>query len=191
MKSIHIGTTMSVLYEMPSAFREALSKPYIYLQQGTQLIVGSREAVASVLRSQYYLDLYDVVAVGDYVCGTLVKYVGVPRICIVDGKTLRCRDVDFSEMEKIFIRVERCRNPPGHISRTCLDTIQKCFREGVKCLIVVDGEEDLLALASLITIPRGYVIYGIPSLGVAVSDAHSLKIYTTNIFSHFKSTQIQ
>ncbi|MCS7111711.1 MAG: GTP-dependent dephospho-CoA kinase family protein [Ignisphaera sp.] len=181
---------MIVVYEMPSIFRAALSNPHIYLQQGTRLLTGLREAVAHILRSQYYSELYSIVVVGDYVCETFIRYVGIPRLCIVDGKTLRYTDVNFDELKKNFRHIETCRNPPGYISRACLEAIRICFKKGVESLILVDGEEDLLALASLITIPHGYVIYGIPHLGVAISDVLPLKTYIINIFSHFKPIQV-
>ncbi len=181
---------MSIVYEMPPTFRETLSKPYIYLKHGTLLLTGSREAIAYTLRSQYYSELYNIIVVGDYVCETFVKYIGVPRLCIIDGRTLRHLDVNFDEIKKKFKYIETCRNPPGYISKTCLDAIYRCFKKGVDSLILVDGEEDLLTLASLIIIPHGYVVYGIPSLGVAISDTLSLKICATNIFSHFKPIQI-
>ncbi|MEM0500759.1 MAG: DUF359 domain-containing protein [Ignisphaera sp.] len=178
------------IYEMPSIFREALSKPYLYFPHGTLLLTGPREAVAYILRSLYYTELYSMVVVGDYVCETFVRYIGIPRLCIVDGKTLRHLGTDFvREFKRKFEHVEICKNPPGYISKACQESIYRCFKEGVKSLILVYGEEDLLALASLITIPHGYVVYGIPSLGVAVSDVPSLKICVTNIFSHFKPIQ--
>lgn len=179
-----------IVYEMPSTFREPLSKPYIYLSHGTLLFTGPREAIAYILRSIYYLELHNVVVVGDYVCETFIKYIGVPRICIIDGRTLRYLDMDSKNLENVFGHVEICVNPQGHISRTCLETIYRCFEKGIKSLILVYGEEDLLSLASLLVIPQGYVVYGIPSLGVAVSDALSLKICVINIFSHFKQIQI-
>uniref|UniRef100_A0A7C5TFQ5 GTP-dependent dephospho-CoA kinase n=2 Tax=Ignisphaera aggregans TaxID=334771 RepID=A0A7C5TFQ5_9CREN len=178
------------IYEMPLVFRQVLSKPYIYLQHGTTILIGPREAIAFVLRSMHYTELYNIIVVGDYVCETFIKYIGVPRMCIVDGKTLRYLDIDSKEVKKSFEYVEVCINPQGYISKPCLETIDKCFREGLRSLIIVNGEEDLLALASLIIISQGYVVYGIPSIGVAISDATILKISVTNIFSHFKPIQM-
>jgi len=79
---------------MPLVFRQVLSKPYIYLQHGTTILIGPREAIAFVLRSMHYTELYNIIVVGDYVCETFIKYIGVPRMCIVDGKTLRYLDID-------------------------------------------------------------------------------------------------
>ncbi len=149
---------------MPEELREPLARPYTVFD--IAVVEGDRLAVASRLRAMLGLELHRVVCVGDYVCETFLKYVGVPRMCIVDGRTLREERIEIS-FEHMFKYVERCTNPRSHISRSCVKIVELSGdRHGL--LIVVDGEEDLIALATSAMFEGMYLVFGLPRTGVAV-----------------------
>jgi len=131
--------------------------------------------------------MFRVVAVGDIVCSTILDYVGTPRLCIVDGKTVRVAYRDLDKALKRFGVVLRCSNPPGTISEECVEAIARALSTASSSLLLVDGEEDLLALAVLILgSDIDYVIYGVPSTGVAIIDAKGSAVTAINLFSQFE-----
>ena len=177
-----------VSYKMPESMRQRLSKPFLY-DKNLLLLRGPREYVASVLRTLLYDKLYNVYVVGDYTCETFVQHIGLPRMCIIDGTTLR-ESYDTKHLLRFFDSLYECSNPRGTISMDCINKIKLALK-GSRSIIFVHGEEDLLALALLIILPSGYVIYGIPHEGVAITDVIDSKVEAINIFSHFQPLTLE
>ena len=69
-------------------------------------------------------------------------------------------------------------NPPGTLSTESIILLRDLIKQNIDSLIVVDGEEDLLALPSILFAPiNGHVLYGQPNEGlVIVSVTESLKV---------------
>jgi len=170
---------------MPNELRNLLAYFHIYKYPYVLTLRGDRESVGILLRLYYSNYIRETIVVGDYCCKTYLEFVGVPRLCIVDGKTLRNSDINISVIEKRFSYIERCINPGGCITLNCMETIKRCYKAGIPCLLIVDGEEDLLALASIILIDHGITIYGVPYEGVAIVPIDRAKIDAINIFSQF------
>jgi uncharacterized protein (UPF0218 family) len=174
-------------YILPENLRKIFSYIHIYAENYVNSIKGLREFVGFKLRSELYIYLHRVAVVGDIVCSTFLNYVGVPRICIIDGKTLREFYNDINSFIKYFSYVFECRNSPGSISEGCIQTIVKALDIFHRALVVVKGEEDLLALAvSLVGRGIDYVVYGIPREGVGVIDVERFRVTAINLFTQFK-----
>lgn len=174
-------------YILPQNLRKILAYLHLYAKNSIKIFTGSKEYIGFVLKNELYTLLHFVASVGDMVCNTFLSLIGQPRICIIDGKTLRI-PTNYTKILEQYDCILSCANPPGSISHECLETLDKAIKLGNKCLIIVDGEEDLLALA-VVFYPHQikYIVYGIPHEGVAVIDVEKFATIAINLFSQFKS----
>ena len=69
-----------------------------------------------------------------------------------------------------YSRLIRVRNPPGTITNEALDGIAQAVKERDGSVrVVVEGEEDLLAIAAVAAAPIGSnIYYGQPLVGVVL-----------------------
>lgn len=146
---------------MPEALRESLGRGFLGVR-----VCGSEELVTGKL-----LDLLGdcpgTIVVGDFVCLRLISSGYVPKVCVVDGVTRRALVQPLASER--FSRVVRCVNPRSHVCQDAVEKILEASRppeRGENVLILVDGEEDLLALPAIAESPLGWcVIYGLPGCG--------------------------
>ena len=112
-----------------------------------------------------------ITAVGDVVSReTLVAGIDV-NLRILDHISMRRPTAAFNLKVKKTYHV---KNPAGVISLEAWDTIKRAMNDE-EALIVVEGEEDLLALPCIVESPNGsLVIYGQPSQGLVVVETNSL-----------------
>ena len=110
-----------------------------------------------------------VAAVGDVVSReTLIAGVTV-NLRILDHISMRRPTTAFNLKVKKTYRV---RNPAGVITLEAWDTIKRAMKDE-EALIVVEGEEDLLALPCIVESPDdSLVLYGQPSKGLVVVDTN-------------------
>ncbi len=110
------------------------------------------------------LNLKILATVGDVVTLNVIKYWRVPNIAIIDNKTLREKRIDtLSTISVLFKDIIRLHNEPSTISDRSFDSIEtatKLVEKGRNVLIVVDGEEDVLAILLILNVDRGLVVYG-------------------------------
>jgi len=110
------------------------------------------------------LDLGVLATVGDVVTLNVIKYWRVPNIAIIDNRTLRDRKIDtLSAISVLFKDIIRLHNEPSTIGDRSFDSIETATRlveQGRNVLLVVDGEEDILALLLILNLKRGLVVYG-------------------------------
>ena len=112
-----------------------------------------------------------VVAVGDYTLRRLLSEGVEPILAIVDCLTRRER-VECPGLPGY--RVLRVHNPRGYISWQAWLAVAGAW--GEKTLVVVDGEEDLLAIPAILEAPGDALIaYGIPWAGLNVVEAYTAK----------------
>jgi len=106
-----------------------------------------------------------VIAVGDYTSAKLREHKARVNIYIIDRKVERR---PWQIFDTSGLKVIECVNEPGTI---CPETASKLHelltKPGVKdVVVVVKGEEDLLALAAIISAPEGStIVYGQPGAG--------------------------
>ncbi|RLG63187.1 DUF359 domain-containing protein [archaeon] len=134
-----------------------------------QLISGKPEEVA--IRVKRLIEEEKpklLILVGDYTSLKL-KEAGVEAdVYVIDGKIERrpCRTLELDEF-----KVVRVVNEPGTLNPEAASKIDKLLREararGV--VVLVQGEEDLLTLACILSAPEGsMIVYGQPGRGSVI-----------------------
>jgi uncharacterized protein (UPF0218 family) len=174
--------------KLPEELRKTLSK-------GTEEVVEGRDPIQTMKKTLEKLgECSKLVAVGDLVCHTMIENEVVPDICVIDGKTKRTSKTPEIRVEK-FSKVVKTWNPPGHITQDALNTIEevvKALKENLKTLIIVSGEEDLLALPLITRLPEGScVVLGIPDVGVGyVRVCEEARKKAEEVLSKFREVEI-
>lgn len=131
-----------------------------------RLIAGTPERVRLELGRALSSRKGPLVVVGDVVSSTVAQLSPGEVVYVTDGRTLR--EVT-SEVRLEVDRVIRCRNEPGTVSREAFEAIEEAVLSGGRVHVLVEGEEDLLALAAVyLSPPGGLVVYGQPGEGVVL-----------------------
>jgi uncharacterized protein (UPF0218 family) len=107
-----------------------------------------------------------VVAVGDATTERLVGFGIIPDVAVIDGRERRSKrsyPAGYSAKEL------RCTNPAGTISKDAVKVLQDALKAPAPVRVLVDGEEDMLALPVFAMAPQGSaVLYGQPLEGLVV-----------------------
>jgi uncharacterized protein (UPF0218 family) len=114
-----------------------------------------------------------LVTVGDRVTETVGGLGRTPDIQVVDGKENR-KGRDPPDVP--YARLIKVSNPPGGLTNEAMEGIRKAFHGKKPVRVMVDGEEDLMAIPVIALAPvSAVVVYGQPGEGlVAVrADAKS------------------
>ena len=107
-----------------------------------------------------------IIAVGDATTERLVSFGIVPDLAVIDGKERRSRRRYPSAYDAKELK---CTNPAGTISKEAIATLQDALKMQPPVRVLVNGEEDLLALPLFIMSPLGSaVLYGQPLEGMVV-----------------------
>jgi len=151
---------------LPDHLRPRLARPTF-----GELFEGSEPFTTAKRVTAYLRECGRVIGVGDVICQTLEVVGEVPHVCIIDGRTRR-RFSGYWVSEENFDKVVKVRNPRSHITEEAYEAIKEAVKaagKGERTLILVDGEEDLLALPAFAEAPNGYcVVFGVPGKGVMV-----------------------
>lgn len=111
-----------------------------------------------------------VIAVGDVVASSLLSSQLEPSVCIFDGISNRLPLATASIHPNLQVAHYNISNSAGSINTRYADVFLKALKDvesGNKVNIKVDGEEDLLALPSILFAPlNSYVLYGLPNIGI-------------------------
>lgn len=159
---------MSVAYTLTSELRRKLKKPL------GELIRGSFNETMDKLKALVAAERAPcIVSVGDVVSKNLMQSQIHPRLLILDNKVMR------SNIKLIPLEADEERhvkNPSGTITFEALNAIQEAFKTNRRVKVVVEGEEDLLALVAILHAPlNSLIIYGQPREGVVVVKATQQK----------------
>lgn len=131
------------------------------------------------------IDVSKAIAIGDITAQKFNKNKINQFLSIIDFLVQRKRkfnslpQLGFSKSQK-FILVN---NPPGTINSELFEVFAEIFKEkgNDRKVVLIEGEEDLTALAVLLTAPLGYTIfYGQPNQGlvkVVVNEENKEKVY--------------
>ncbi|WP_435177607.1 GTP-dependent dephospho-CoA kinase family protein [Halorussus sp. AFM4] len=115
-----------------------------------------------------------LVAVGDVVTYHLERAGVVPDVAVVDGLTKR-EEVDDDVAEGVArlggeAREVRVENPAASVSRELAAALREALADPEPTILVVDGEEDLVALPAIAAAPPGAsVVYGQPDEGMVLA----------------------
>jgi len=147
-------------YRLPNSLRERLAKPIGKLFK-------DEEADGRAFRSELDKATF-VITVGDRVTERMAELGRIPDVQVVDGRERRMARRMPAVKYKRLIRV---RNPPGTITDEALDGISEALQKKADrpVRVLVEGEEDLLAIAALAAAPLGSKLYyGQPLVGVVL-----------------------
>jgi len=107
-----------------------------------------------------------IISVGDVVSESMAKRGIFPQVMIVDNRVMR------ESIAPIVVEANQTlhlKNPPGTLTDEAWSIMQEALRQGQRTKVVVDGEEDLLALVAVLCAPENsLVVYGQPREGVVV-----------------------
>jgi len=168
------------------------------LRENIGIMIEGSDYLSVALRTQNILrECGLVIAVGDVVCSSLIAAGEVPNICIIDGRSRR-RELGVEVSERLFSIVTHARNPPGYITEEAIKKVRESINEVLRSdlksrvLLIVEGEEDLLALPALLSARSGDCItYGIPGRGITVIRVDDeIKDLVKNILSMFEEVEI-
>jgi len=152
---------MTIIYTLTPKLRRKLKEPLGMLIRGSfkETMEGFRDIVEKEKPSR-------TISVGDTVSKNLARNRLFPQLSIVDNRVMR-KSVQAAPLvaeSTIYVK-----NPPGTITEEAIAAIQDALKSNCPVKIVVDGEEDLLALIAVLYAPESsFVVYGQPYEGVVV-----------------------
>jgi len=104
------------------------------------------------------------ISVGDVVSENMAKHDILTHLAIVDNRVMR------QPREPVVLKVNQTihvKNPAGTITDEAWLAVKDALKQEHSVKIVVDGEEDLLALVALLHAPlNALVVYGQPYEGI-------------------------
>ncbi len=159
---------MGIEYVLTPELRAKLKKPLGIL------IKGPYTATMKKLKEIVIKDNRPIlVSVGDTVSKNLYRSNFCPKLAIVDNKSMRRR---VQKTELGAARIISVRNPQGTLTKEAIKATREALNDKRRVEIVVDGEEDLLALVAIAHAPQdSYIVYGQPLQGIVVVKATAEK----------------
>lgn len=107
-----------------------------------------------------------IISVGDIVTSHMLKEGISMDVLVVDNKTMR------KPIQPIVVDVDQtlyAMNPPGTITHEAWATIRQAIEKNGRTKVIIDGEEDLLTVVSVLSAPdNAFVVYGQPQVGIVV-----------------------
>lgn len=154
-------------YELSNELRAKLKNPI------GKLLIGSPKQNMIKLKEIINKNKpFMIICVGDVVSRNTAKAKIPVDIRIIDNKKMRKKIKPFKFKAKRLFLV---KNDPGTINLMSWKVIEEAINYK-DSLILVNGEEDLLALAAIALAPNGsIVVYGQPNLGIVVVEVNKLK----------------
>lgn len=131
--------------------------------------------------TEYLKDSRFIFAVGDITTQLLFKLKISPTLSIIDFQTKRSK-IDPEEFGNISLSNIKITNPPGAINSDAVVVLDGILNENIQddtsTVVVVEGEEDLLALPLLLLAPiQSILCYGLRDQGlVAVRVTEEVKL---------------
>jgi len=146
---------------LTSDLREELKIPLGLLIQGSykQTMMKLRKIIAEYKPAK-------IVSVGDKVTENIIKS-GIPlNVAIIDNKVMR------KPVKPLNLKTSRSfnvKNPAGTLNDEAFQAIAEAVNLEGLTSVQVDGEEDLLTLAAIMSSPvNSIVVYGQPEKGIVV-----------------------
>jgi len=140
--------------------RRALSTPC-----GYAIRKPPREAIRVVRTIKEDLAPPLTIAIGDVVTRNICRYDSRPDVSVVDLKTQRGATAFEAELAEHYDISLHCCNPPGSLTAEAWGSVALAVLlalSGKHILVIVDGEEDLLAIPAALTAPeRSLIVYGL------------------------------
>lgn len=114
--------------------------------------------------------------VGDVCASEMISAGLLPHVSVYDRKTMR-NSAGKEMVETIESAYNICcsiKNPPSTITDEAVLAMKLAIGAPKPSRVLVDGEEDLLALIAVIECPDGWVVfYGMPREGIAAVEVNA------------------
>lgn len=152
---------MAVAYRVTPELRVKLKEPFGTLIRGS--FVETMDKLEDIVKKKKPIKL---ISVGDTVSRSLHASQMKPQLSITDNRHMRKK-----VKPKVFEsnNVIRVRNPQGTITEEAIMAIKDAVESNEHFHIIVDGEEDLLALIAILYAPEtSLIVYGQPYEGIVV-----------------------
>ena len=167
-------------------------KKYLRFKYGISIFEKPPKSIK--LLKQVY-DLFQckyLITIGDYVTTNVVKFWKIPEISIIDFKQLR-KNYEFEYLHN-FNYVIQVFNEASTLNFECFEILKQCFqfieKFNVKVVIIVIGEEDLLAIPAILLSPeKTLIVYGnyYENCLQVIPVCKDYKLCTLKLLSFFKS----
>ena len=152
---------MVIAYRVTPELRVKLKEPFGILIRGSFAETMSR--MENIVKRE---KPPKIVSVGDTVSRNLHEHQMNPELSITDSKRMRRRIRPRAFIDKKIVHV---KNPQGTITEEAITTIREALENNERVHIVVEGEEDLLAIIAVLYAPEeSLVVYGQPHEGIVV-----------------------
>lgn len=147
--------------KLPQELRSILKRPI------GKLLTGTPPQIARKLNKILKLEKPPkTIVVGDSSAKNLLAARITANLYIVDCKVMRKTVEPFTLKNAETIQV---KNPPGMITAKAWKVISDAVNSTKQVIINVDGEEDLLTLATILCAPENaIVVYGQPHRGLVI-----------------------
>jgi uncharacterized protein (UPF0218 family) len=124
----------------------------------------TKQKIKSILK-----DAKKVISVGDSTTDRLISFDIVPDISVIDGIERRLKRSHSLHSKITTVKELHCSNPAGSISKEAFFVLCQALTMPSPVKVVVDGEEDMLALPIITIAPEeAVVLYGQPLEGMVV-----------------------
>jgi len=157
-------------FKIPEDERHKFSQPLGKLYTGTrkETIFEVEKAINTFLESKFEVKIYLVgdIVTQDFLAKTFLKT--FIKLCIIDEKTQR-NQVKI-ETEDFFEEIIEFENPQGGIQKESFTLLNDIVNSDKRTLLkITEGEEDLLVLPLVLSIPlnertKSLVFYGQPPI---------------------------
>ena len=159
---------MAIVYSVTPELRVKLKEPFGVLIQGS--FAETMREMENIVKQE---KPPKIISVGDTVSRNLHEHQMNPQLSITDNKRMRRRI-----QPRIFAgkNVVHVKNPQGTITEEAITAIREALESDERIQIIVDGEEDLLALIAILYAPeKSLIVYGQPYEGIVVVKVTSEK----------------
>jgi len=159
---------MVIAYSVTPELRVKLKEPFGILIRGS--FAETMDKMENIVKRE---KPPKIVSVGDTVSRNLHEHQMNPQLSITDNKRMRRRIKPRTFTGKNIVHV---KNPQGTITEEAIKAIREALESNECVHIIVDGEEDLLALIAVLYAPeKSLVVYGQPYEGIVVIKVTSEK----------------
>jgi hypothetical protein len=161
-----VGTT----YHLPPSLRGELKKPLGTLYPDDTMVDG--------IHTELQQPTEKIITVGDITTINLLEAGIIPNLAIIDQRTRRTHSI--TQIPPLIKHQRRVHNPPATITEELINAIRESLSQEKPCMIIVEGEEDLAVIPTVLLSPAtSLVVYGQPDEGavmIRVNEAAKQKI---------------
>ena len=151
----------NVTRSLTKKLRQDLKKPQGLLIEGSSKDTMNKLKIIIEKESPSYL-----ISVGDIVTKHMIESGIKLDLLIIDNKTMR------KPIPPLNVKVDQsfyAKNPPGTITNEAWRVINQAINCIGKTKVIIEGEEDLLTLVSVLSAPENsIVVYGQPNKGIVI-----------------------